>query len=471
MGLGLLFWISGLSVTGSAQPTLGVVWDISEDNPVTNQQLLLFEELGVSHIEFPSTISEGQIQNLENYNFSILIRNDERYYTHHTLINQAESFRDLNREMINSFDGYDHVVGFGIISESHFKDPKFSSALEEISAPLLSQTDKTLYYYQNRQWFPLGSSQQSFGEHLNRDVYHKEDLYAFDQQFKDYVQDGSNLILFVNTNWLTEAVEVTPELGPSIKLYHEEGRWSFPMPHIDRNPTKANWLVFALLVLWIVLAVQVKFIPNARPMILRYFFAHRFYVDDILYYRERYATQSIIMMIIHALSCGIVTYVSTSVLLSTEGMNALSHHFPWLDLFNNGYVSLSVLMIITILIFQAVSIFWLYLPAKNLRSMSQTANLYAGLLYTDYLTLTLLISFYVTGFSAIPVTILATFYFLIWFINFYLTAFNISRNQTSEKLLYFILTSGLHTVINLSLVLYLIIQTDIIDILRLSFSL
>lgn len=471
LGFGLLLWIFGLSNTGAAQPTLGVVWDNSEENPITDRQLQLFEDIGVTHIEFPAGISEDQIRRMDSLSFSILIRNDERFYTLRTLEESAEEFGELNREMLQTFEEYNRIAGFGLLSQSHFKDPDFSTAFEEKAESLNTFTDKTLYYVQNRQWVPLNSTGKPFGRLINDAPFNIEDLSVFDTHMQDHVEESDNLILFLHSKWLTQAVEDVPEFASSLKVYHEEGHWSFPMPYQEEHSSPANWLVFALLLLWIVLAVQVKFIPNARPMVLRYFFAHRFYVDDILHYRERYATQSIIMMVVHALSGGIVVFVASKMLISELGMNALTYHLPWLDWFNNGYISLSIFMIVLILLFQTISIFWLYFPAKNLRNMSQTANLYAGLLYTDYLTLTILISFYVTGFSAIPVTILATFYLLIWFINFYLTAFNTARNQTSDKILYFILTSGLHTVINLSIIVYLILQTDIIDILRLSLSL
>lgn len=285
------------------------------------------------------------------------------------------------------------------------------------------------------------------------------------------VENAQEQIVFMHSSWLIAAISEFPEFRNSLILYSHEGSWAMPLPDLGSSKLAANWLVLALILFWIVLAVQVKFIPNARAMILRFYFAHRFYVDDILHYRERYATQSIIMMVLHAFTGGIVVYVLSALLLSESGLEALYYHIPWLELFGSGYFSISMLAFITLIVLQLVSVFWLYLPAKNLDHVSQIANLYAGLLYTDYITLTLLVTFYLTHFSTALVITLATFYVLIGFINFYLTAFNTSRNIGAEKMIYFMITVILHTVVSVVALVYLLTQTQITDILSLSISL
>ncbi|HKK24626.1 MAG TPA: hypothetical protein VJ941_03310 [Gracilimonas sp.] len=467
----LLFWLGNFAQSGYTQPTIGVVWDIPDNSRITDQQLQLFEELGVTHLEIQHPVSDSQLSKLNDRGFSLLIRSDVEYYTVSTLNESFESYRDYMAQLISDYAPLTRVAGIGLISQSHFKDPEFTSAFSDISAELLSQTNKTLYYFLNNEWYSVNSPDLSFGILLTDKDYQEHELADFDRQFNTFVESEREVIVFFHSGWLTEAVSEFPEFQTSLNVYEQNGTWSLPLPHLKSTISQANWLVFALVFLWIILAIQVKFIPNARSMIMRFYFAHRFYVDDILHYRERYATQSIVMMVLHALTGGIVVYILAIQLLNDSGINALYHHLSWLEVFGSGYYSISFLAIITLLILQAVSIFWLYLPAKNLEHVSQTANLYAGLLYTDYIVLTLLVSFYLTSFSTVLVYILVTFYVLIGFINFYLTAFNTARNIGAEKLIYFTITVLLHTVVCISVLVYILTQTQIIDILSLSISL
>ncbi|MFP8488610.1 hypothetical protein ACKGJO_05860 [Gracilimonas sp. Q87] len=468
---GLLFWLCSFNNFGHAQPTLGVIWDVPDDNRTIAQQLELFNDMGITHLELNHPVSTNLLSELETKRFSILIRSDQRYYTLGTLLSKQDSFQENVSELIRRYRDYSRVAALGVISQSHFKNTEFTSAITSISERFTSQTDKTLYHYLNKKWFTLDALDLPFGILLGDNEYQSRDLKEFDQKFRTYVDNNDEMIVFMHSEWVTYAANAFPEFQNSLKLYRQDGIWSLPLPDQNSPTPEPNWLVFALLVFWIILAVQFKFIPNARPMVLRYYFAHRFYVDDILHYRERYATQSIMMMVVHALAGGVVAYLTTTLLVSEAGLEALIYHLPWLDYFGNGYISISLISIAVILIFQAVSILWLYLPAKNLDHVSQTINLYAGLLYTDYITLTLLISFYLTDFSTALVIILATFYLLIGFINFYLTSYNTARNLGPEKIIYFFITAALYTVIAISVLVFLITQTQIIDILSLSISL
>lgn len=467
----LLLWLCNLVQSGYTQPTIGVVWDIPDNSRIADQQLQLFEELGVTHLEIQHPVSDSQLSKLNDRNFSLLIRSGVEYYTLNTLSESTESYRDNMTQLISEYDSLIRVAGVGLLSQSHFKDPEFTSAFRDISASLSSQTEKTLYYFLNDEWYSVNNPDLPFGILLTNKTYQDRDLADLDQQFKVFVDNERELITFFHSDWLTEAVSEFPEFETSLTVYAQNGTWSLPLPYHETTGTQANWLVFALILLWIILAIQVKFIPNARSMILRFYFAHRFYVDDILHYRERYATQSIIMMVIHALTGGIVVYLLSISLLHDSGLNALYHHLPWLKVFGSGYYSISFLAIISLLILQAVSILWLYLPAKNLDHVSQIANLYAGLLYTDYIVLTLMVSFYLTSFSTVLVYILVTFYVLTGFANFYLTAFNTARNIGADKLIYYTTTVLLHTVVCITVLVYLLTQTEIIDILSLSISL
>ncbi|MDZ7807215.1 MAG: hypothetical protein U5K71_08865 [Gracilimonas sp.] len=447
------------------------MWEVPEDNRSLSEQLQLFNDLGVTHLEIKHPVSTDLLSDLDNSSFSILIRSDQRYYILKTLETKQNAIQHNVTDLIRTYDAFSRVAALGVISQSHFKDPDFTSAFESFSERFSTQTDKSLYHYLDEKWYTLDAPDLPFGVLLAENEFQSGDLKDFSQQFQTFVENKDELIIFVHSDWLTNAVNKSPEFQTSLKLFSEDGTWSLPLPQQKAASPDANWLVFALLIFWIILAVQIKFIPNARPMILRYYFAHRFYVDDILHYRERYATQSIVMMVLHALTGGIVAYVTTMILVSEAGLEALFYHIPSLEVFGSSYFSISLLSILVILILQAISVFWLYLPARNLDHVSQIANLYAGLFYTDYLTLTLLISFYLTDLSTILVIVLATFYVLIGFINFYLTAYNTARNLGPEKIIYFLITAFMYTLIAISALVYLLTQTEIIDILSLSISL
>lgn len=143
----LLFWLFSFGQFVQAQPTLGIVWDIPNDNQSVEQQLQLFDSLGVTHLEIKNPVSDELLSLLENSGFSILIRSQNRFYTLKTYDSNRNSFQENIDQLIADFDPYPMVAGLGIISQSHFKNSEFSSAFYSASEQFSSQTDKTLYHF------------------------------------------------------------------------------------------------------------------------------------------------------------------------------------------------------------------------------------------------------------------------------------------------------------------------------------
>lgn len=467
----LLLLSTGFTQHSNAQNTLGIVWEVPEDTTEAVNQLRRFSDLGVSHLEINHPVSTSIMELLERTEMAVLIRSGEVFLTVSEVEDRTELLKKNYAEFIKSYQPYRNVAGLGLLSHSHVEDSRFLDEFEEITNSLSQVSEKSFYFFHNQKWFNFSNPQQPFGLLYSDRSYHPSDLAEFESDLSSMIATDSNQLLFIRSSWLLEAIEQYPELSSSLMEYQEKNIWELPLPNATDQGASANWMVLILLILWVALAVQIKYLPYVRPLILRFNFAHRFYVDDILHYRERYLTPGILMMIKHAIFGGLVFYIAAQIQFSEYGIEAFFHHLPWLAVTGSNYFSFFFFGLIIILLIQVIALLWLHLPAKTLDHFSQTVNLYAGFFYIDYVIVTLMVTFFTAEIGSSLTLTLAAVYVLIWFLAFNFAAFDASKNMGSKSITYLLLTVGLHTVLSFTVLLFLIIYTNLPEIISLSISL
>jgi hypothetical protein len=277
--------------------------------------------------------------------------------------------------------------------------------------------------------------------------------------------------VFVNSSWFKEAINSYPELSESLIVYQEKQDWQLPLPDGEKTSAFPNWLIYVLVTLWLGLSIQFRYLPYVRPMMIRYFLAHRFFVDDILHYRERAALGGILLMHSHAIFGGMVAFMTAKTIISAAGLEAFFFHFPVLAVTGLNYASFFFIGFILVLLTQGVALLWLHLPAKNIEHVSQTINLYAGSLFIDFILVTIMLTLYTSGFGAATITSFAILFVLIWFGAFNFAAYDISSGNAPGRVAYLALTLGLHTVISAGLLILFLNSTHLIQILSLSIGL
>ncbi|MEX0723661.1 MAG: hypothetical protein WD053_07280 [Gracilimonas sp.] len=470
-GIILLLFSAGVSQNTFAQPSLGVVWDTPTDTATAKEQLHLFSELGVTHLEIDHSLSDPMLSVLANTDLTILVRSDNYYLTLSKLQENREQLTQEYIALAEQFRSILNVGGLGLLSHSQTQHSSFSEVFEPVLDTLSAYSNKSLYYYHRDEWFSFNNPVQPFGTLYSDQDYRESDLSDFHSVMQSFTAGDANRLLFVHSEWLLDATEQYPELSNSLIEYRDNQTWELPLPDGQAQSSPSNWMVFILLVLWVALALQVKYLPYVRPMILRYFLAHRFFVDDILHYRERYFTSGILMMVKHAIFGGLTTYIVAQILFSEFGVAAFYHHLPWIAITGTNYFSFFFFGLILVLLTQLIALLWLHLPAKNLEHFSQTINLYSGIFYLDYLIITLMTTLFTAGIGTTLNLILASIYVIIWFGAFNLAAFDASKNMGSNRTIYLLLTIGLHTTLSIAIVLFVLLNTEIFEILDLAISL
>jgi len=467
----LLIFSAGASQKAFAQPSLGIVWDAPSDTATANVQLNLFSELGVTHLEIAHPVSESMLSAVAKTDLTILVRSDNYYLTLSQLQRNREQLTENYISFAAQYRSFLNVGGLGLLSHSQTHHTGFSKVFKPVLDTLSAYSNKSFYYYQQKGWYSFNNPDQPFGVLYDDATYQESDLSDFHSTIQTFTAGDSNQLLFINSEWLLEATDQYPELSNSLMEYRDNQIWELPLPSTEDQSSPSNWMVFILLILWTALAIQMKYLPYVRPMILRYFLAHRFFVDDILHYRERYLSSGILMMVKHALFGGLTAYIVARILFSEFGVDALFHHLPWFAVTGSNYFSFFFFGLILVLITQVIALLWLHLPAKNLEHFSQTINLYSGIFYLDYLIVTLMITLFAAGIGTFLNLILASIYAIVWFGAFNLAAFDASKNMGGNRTIYLLLTIGLHTILSLAILFFVLLNTEIIEILDLSVSL
>lgn len=456
---------------GNAQNTLGVVWDVPADTAEAKDQLQEFSTLGVSHVEVAHPVSGSILNLMGRSGLAVLVRGEEQFLTVSQIEDQTGRLTENYAMLIEQYRPYVNVAGLGLLSHSHVEHPRFSEVFEPILDSLSAVSGRPFYFFHQEKWYRFDNPEQAFGILYPDRSYQSSDLVKFDEAFRLLIATDEDQILFIRSSWLLEAVKEYPELSSSLMEFQEGKSWKLPFPNTNEFSAPPNWMVFILLILWATLAVQVKYLPYVRPLILRFYLAHRFYVDDILHYRERYSTPGILMMVKHAIFGGLVFYIVAQILLSDHGIEAFFHHLPFFAITGSNYFSIFLFGFILILLTQFIALLWLHFPAKTIDHFSQTINLYAGFFYIDFLVVTLMITLFTAGIGATLTLLLAAIYVLVWFLAFSLAAFDASRNMGGDRFLYLFLTIGLHAILSFAALLLILLNTDLIEVLDMAISL
>ncbi|SMO80746.1 hypothetical protein SAMN06265219_11156 [Gracilimonas mengyeensis] len=456
----------------TAQTSLGVIWDVPATESNQTEQLQTFSEHGVQFLEIEASVSSNLQEELTSYPFEVMVRLSPAYLTINDTRDNRNELKETYFQSIESYRDFEALHSIGLLTNSMVQHPDFDPLFNPLLDSLRSASGTDLYFSHGEQWFYFSEPQQAFARQFYDLEFDEQDLISASGFLQSSgTNSPSAEIHFIHSQWLLQALNDYPEFSKSLLAYRTTGEWHLPLPEATPQALNINWLVLVLILLWISLALQFKYLPYIRPMMLRFFFAHRFFVDDILQYRERAAVGGSLLMLKHALFGGMVTYLTGRILLSEEGLTALLENYPLIAIAGNQYISLFFFAALLILITDLISIFWLYLPAKNLNHLSQVINLYAGSFYLDFILVTFMATSFLAGWSPILVLSLAAIFVLIWFLAYNLAAFNASTKMGQNRTTYLLLTIGLHTLV---LILFLVVfftQTDVLQVLKLALSL
>lgn len=444
-----IFFGLTLQVTLYAQSNIGVQWELPKNDTQLANQLSFFDAHHIDLLIISESISLNQALIIDQFDIPFIID-----LNHQFLLIQDfdEQSNQILSEIQNATSQFDSISTFlGTISYKHSVSPLSNKT--QISSEFIQQGDSLL------------QNGFLFGKIFTEKNSNPKSLLAF----KNLLEENYQYII-VDYSWLINIYEAYPEIENSFLASEDLNVSTIPLPKLPKQLPVVHWAILVLLFLWISLAVNVATTPTYLETIPRYFIAHRFFVDDIMSYRERSSRSSIFLLFQHAIFGGLVTYILAKVFVSDIGLEALYYHLPYIAVLGQNYFSLFVLTSIIIFIVELIALVWLYFPNKEMTHFNQALNLFTWIFHLDFILVTVLVTAYFANLSSIFISILAITYLLIWFSSFNISAFAASKRLGMTRNAYLFKTIGLHTLISGLVVALLISFNGWWDLLQLVVS-
>ncbi len=427
-----LFTVSGVF----AQQNIAIEIDGSANTTSLENQLQYLNDRNISTVILKGDFENSVQQSLISSGLSFILTLDRKYLTEPEFEVQKENISQDISNFTSAFDTTNAFRGI-VVAEHSLTDKSFFQNSNQVyfrqADSLVNSRNNVTGYYCD-----VGSGDEpSSLAKLKNCLATERSLHILDfEAFQSLIENNAEIDRLLKENSLNFSSIALPKASSDVPLIH--------------------WSILVLIALWISLVVNIKLNPGYYELIPRYFTAHRFFVDDILSYRERSAASALFLLFQHALFGGLIIYILSKVYISDIGLDALYHHLPYLGILGQNNFSLFVLSSVLIFIVELIALIWIYLPNANLSHFNQVLNLFTWIFHLDFVIGTIIVVLYFAGFGPVAISILAVIYVLIWFSSFNITALNASKKLGLKRNSYLLKTIGLHTIVSFGLVILLI---------------
>lgn len=440
-----------------AQKKVAVDWEKPADSEAFNSELDFFSNHNVSYLFVSHPLTADEIASLDSIGISFFVKLDHKFITENEFINNSDQYlKSVNdaKAYYESSSAFNGIVAF---THSNISQAYLSSHTYLSTEDFLEITGNKVYSVNihSQPLFSVFETSDSYAESLSR---LKEQLI------------NSELILLLDGEWYKSVLAQNADLKSTFEGTSGMDPNTIAVPDVPDQTPLIHWSVLVLVLLWISLAVNVASNPTYLETIPRYFTAHRFYVDDIMSYRERSSASAVFLLFQHAIFGGLVVYILAKIYISDTGLEALYYYIPYIAIMGKNYFSLFVLSSVLVLIVELIALIWLYVPNKEMTHFNQGLNLFTSIFHLDFIIVTAIVTGYFGDWNTTLISFLALSYLLIWFSSFNITAFDASKRLGMHRNSYLFKTIGLHTLVSGALVVLLAVFNEWWDILKLAVS-
>lgn len=453
------------------RPSLGVSFPVNVSDQDIIETTTELKAYGIQVIELHHPVSDDLIEELSDNAFQILVRNEIQFLTQSELDN-PEVFDESFQPFLNRYIRNTSINSLGLTSYS-----------TELGSDLLGlivnqKTDSSVISFYEINSYDKESLTITDARNFPKDqkgayFFFEAPFQSRDIQLISRVNEfGSRLILF-DYYWLMQALESESYLREALIAFSDSEDTGLLLPISEPQTTFAipDWPIVILVLLWISLGIHLRSNLTYRPLIFRYFTYHRFFVDDIMRYRERSSTPGIVLFIQHAYFTGLIIYVLSHTLFSEKGLEALYFHLPVLAIFGQNHFTLFAIAVLFTLLFSFISLLWLYIPSKSMNHFSQVLSLYSWVFHLDFLLVSISLIVLITSGSSLLIYLLCIAHFLFWILGFIVAAYDSSKYQMTGRFKYLFNTIGLFLIIIGTSIILFIFSGYPYDIIRLAASL
>lgn len=470
----LLFVLTFTSV--QAQRTLGVSWNLPEDETEAFQQLQQFQDMGISVLELQALPSEAIWKAINNSNLTVYGDLGIKFPTAHTFTDADSTFKRQIHQKVTAFTAQPAVIALKLFSYGAVHQPDFNQATAAFFAGFQQAQEIPTYYTDSRMGIQIepaadffiydirpsqnplmrslpDSSTQGYYYHPSGD--YKELLTPLKQIVQE-IAAHPQAPLFLDSDWLLSMVEQHPRLEATLCSLASDADPVFPVPD-ESWPTQGQSAlpIIVLLLVWGVLAYHYNMSPLYRKSLFRYFTGHRFFLSDIFHQHIRSSIPALVIIFQHALLIAAVFYTVSISSWSGLGLQSVRYHFPGLFFISGTAYDIFITTSGAALIFSLISVLWLYLSHKSLRSLKQIMTLFAWPLQINFLLGTFAIAMYVSGGSAAIITLTTSVMVVVCLGSFIITARDATQSLAVDQLRYMSLTAGLYLIVLAALAVWI----------------
>jgi hypothetical protein len=451
-----------------------------DENTRSDELLNQLENLrlsGISVIELHHPVDERVLDRASELGYQIFIRSKWKFLTLNELHRNFQDFESDIRKMRDQYVLHSSVSALGLYSLSSSNNTEFSALVQQALNTLSADSLRTLNVYEVstlaqtklvsiRQVNSTVENYQGVSNIWLNKAYEPSDLFWLNT----VMEQPPNLLLF-DYEWFIEGLQLHPALQTALQHYTVSAEFLLPNPFIEIADTESfNWLIMMYALLWIITGVLIFVSAGYKGLISRFYTYHRFFVDDVMRYRERSSISGFVLLVQHALFTGLLFAIMFQQFVSQNGLQVLHQYFPGIFLFGVNYFSVFIFSAAITLLVVIFSLFWLYVPSKSMRHFSQAINLYSWNFHLDFVLVSLVLILYLTGKAPTLMIILSVSFFINSIISFILAATDSASYLVVGKMKYLGYTMGLHLILILVLILAILSSAEIMQVLRLALT-
>lgn len=439
---------------------------------------------GINLIEFSNPT---YFRTLSLDNFYILIGSSDRFVTMGKFDSEMENyiestltkyraFKNIYPGKLAAFNLFhfpdDFSQSFKILSENYIEELS-----DEISLPFYYQSSKNLPEnggispYQFVSTYFTEADESTFVQ--SRVLYFEpgqdvlETLNRLEELLIQSIELNDSIII-LPSDWYYERLQEQPDLQLVFSNYAQGTLIPFPYPNIEAKIPDLNISVVLLLIIWVLIICLYKYRPNFRDTLYRYFLNHSFFATDTMENRNRNFSDAFLILLLHILIVALFFYTFSTQIFSKIGLDALSHNYPLLFISGSESLSFFVLGLIISIFSHFTSIIWIYIFNKAMNRIGQAIQLYAWGLSVNFLTVSLLVTLSLWNVSAFWIYFLTALFILIWMMSFNIASIDGAQSLERRRMLNILLTFGLHTVLTIGLILFLILTPETYEAFRIA---
>ena len=490
-----VFLLCGLVNQSSAQRTLGLRWNVPDDQAEAFAQLDTLQKLGVSYLEITERPADEIWQKIDTLDF--------RVYGHLPIsFPLANTFSEPDSSMLAGISSYvNHyasrasVEAIGLFKYGAVQKEAFDTGIRPIVSQIRENYSGNLYYttvsnetadldelvdfkmletrISDDFTFPVSdTSAQNPGAYVYQpETELKGYLKPFSQFLDSVTKAPAPVPVFVDSEWLFTMLNKYPDFANTVELYNSDAEFIFPTPKESiENTFNHSFIVLLLVLIWGLFAANHHLSPVYRKSLTRYFTGHVFFVEDVMDRHIRSMGPAIIVLLQNILLAGICTYSLGKVLFSPLALEAIYYHYPIILLFDNPSLSLFLLGCISGFVLTLISIIWIRISNKEVKQTRQVLNLYAWPLQINFFIATVIVALLSTGNNPALIVILAIIFSLVHISAFIITAADTSRYLMKQKALFFTVSIALYSLLWIGLGVW-VLRSSIPRVVQLALSL